>query len=111
MSLAVVVCPLLEALIDRKTQPPRVWLAAALAAAGVGALEVGGPVGAAPGDVIGLAQAAFFGMVRRRPPPPPPPPPRPLTLPPPLRRASSAWSVRGACTAALPAPPPICVRR
>ena len=69
MSLAVVVCPLLEALIDRKTQPPRVWLAAALAAAGVGALEVGGPVGAAPGDVIGLAQAAFFGMVRRRPSP------------------------------------------
>ena len=47
----------------------RVWLAAALAAAGVGALEVGGPVGAAPGDVIGLAQAAFFGMVRRRPTP------------------------------------------
>ena len=68
MSLAVVVCPLLEALIDRKTQP-RAWLAAALAAAGVGALEVGGPVGAAPGDVIGLAQAAFFGMVRRRPTP------------------------------------------
>jgi drug/metabolite transporter (DMT)-like permease len=77
MSLAVVVCPLLEALIDRKTQPPRVWLAAALAAAGVGALEVGGPVGAAPGDVIGLAQAAFFGMVRRRAPPPPPAPPPP----------------------------------
>ena len=101
MSLAVVVCPLLEALIDRKTQPPRVWLAAALAAAGVGALEVGGPVGAAPGDVIGLAQAAFFGMVRRRPTPPrpsrtSPPPPRPRS-PSPL--PSAGLLPLGACDA------------
>jgi len=64
LALSVVVCPILEALIDGKPQPPRVWGAAALAALGVLMLESGGLSGGSQlssGDLIGLAQPVFFG--------------------------------------------------
>eukprot|EP00965_Chrysotila_dentata_P022982 761723-Pleurochrysis_carterae.AAC.1 len=41
LSLTVVVCPILETVLDRRQQPPKVWLAAALALVGVGCLESG----------------------------------------------------------------------
>jgi drug/metabolite transporter (DMT)-like permease len=63
LSLAVVVCPLLERLVAQRAQPPQVWLAAGLAACGVLVLECGAPsgFGAAPGDVLGLLQPLLFG--------------------------------------------------
>lgn len=65
LALSVLVCPVLEALVDGKTQPQRVWFAAVLAACGVAALELDGLMsgGGAPsqGDLIGLLQPLFFG--------------------------------------------------
>ena len=65
LALSVLVCPVLEALVDGKTQPRRVWYAAVLAACGVAALELDGLMGGggAPsqGDLIGLLQPLFFG--------------------------------------------------
>ena len=64
LALSVVVCPMLEALVDSKVQPPRVWLAAGLAACGVFLLECGTSVeqSLTRGDLIGLAQPLFFGV-------------------------------------------------
>ena len=58
LSLAVVVCPILEQVVCKTRQPPRVWLAAALAALGVLALECGSPAGfgSNPGDMLGMLQ-------------------------------------------------------
>jgi drug/metabolite transporter (DMT)-like permease len=64
LSLTVVVCPALESLFEGTRQPPRVWLAAALAATGVAVLEcsiqstdIGGS-----GAYLGLLQPIFFGI-------------------------------------------------
>lgn len=69
MSLAVVVCPILEAAILGRTQRASVWASALLATVGVAALEMGGATvdqaalgGPAPGDVIGLLQPLLFGI-------------------------------------------------
>lgn len=71
MSLAVVVCPILEAAFLGREQRASVWVSALLATIGVAALEMGGVTtvdqaatlgGPAPGDVIGLLQPLFFGI-------------------------------------------------
>ena len=66
LSLTVVTCPALESILEGKQQPMRVWLAAALAALGVLALEAGSGgmgVGALDGGgAIGLWQPVFFGI-------------------------------------------------
>lgn len=71
MSLAVVVCPILEAAFLGRTQRASVWASALLATVGVAALEMGGVTtvgqatlggGPAPGDVIGLLQPLLFGV-------------------------------------------------
>ena len=71
MSLAVVVCPILEAAFLGREQRASVWVSALLATIGVAALEMGGVTtvdqaatlgGDAPGDVIGLLQPLFFGI-------------------------------------------------
>ena len=64
LALSVLVCPMLEAVVDGKEQPKRVWFAALLAATGVAALELDGIAhgGAlSQGDIIGLLQPLFFG--------------------------------------------------
>lgn len=42
LSLSAIVCPILEACIDRKQQPAKVWIAAALAVLGVAMLQLDG---------------------------------------------------------------------
>jgi len=64
LALSVLVCPMLEAVVDGKEQPRRVWYAAVLAATGVAALELDGIAhggGLSQGDVVGLLQPLFFG--------------------------------------------------
>lgn len=62
LSLAVVVCPVLECFVLGRSQPPRALLAAALAMAGVGTLECTGAHGiSSQGDLLGLLQPLFFG--------------------------------------------------
>ena len=64
LALSVLVCPMLEAVVDGKEQPRRVWFAALLAATGVAALELDGIAhgGAlSQGDIVGLLQPLFFG--------------------------------------------------
>lgn len=63
LALSVLVCPMLEQLVEGKQQPRRVWFAALLAAAGVAALELDGLShgSLARGDLIGLLQPLFFG--------------------------------------------------
>ena len=116
VSLAVVVCPLLEALIAARPSRhacvrfrPRRRRRRSVG----GPLR--GPVGAAPGDGIGLAQA-IFGMAppppqpRALPPSPPSTPASSLTLPRPLRRTLlrlvPACGLARARRAAPEAPPP-----
>jgi drug/metabolite transporter (DMT)-like permease len=66
----VLVCPTLEALVDKKPMglrdSPQTWLAAALCLLGVGILELYDPTGTAMlevgwGDVLALLQAVGFG--------------------------------------------------
>ena len=67
-SLAVVVVPVLDAVVDRKATAARTWQAAALAAAGVALLSVNsmghsvdGPHGAVHGLLFTLVQPLAFG--------------------------------------------------
>eukprot|EP00802_Teleaulax_amphioxeia_P016658 Tamp_16782.p1 GENE.Tamp_16782~~Tamp_16782.p1 ORF type:complete len:392 (+),score=64.22 Tamp_16782:98-1177(+) len=60
-SLAVVVCPLLEALDGTKVSA-NTWRAAALAVSGVGVLELGGGVQPSVGDLWSLLQPIGFGV-------------------------------------------------
>ena len=69
----VLVCPTLEALVNKRPlglkQAPQVWLAAVLCLTGVGVLELWDPAGAAAGeasrfsfgDILALLQAVGFG--------------------------------------------------
>lgn len=68
-AVTVIVCPALAVIVDGKklglADAPQVWLAAALALAGVGVLELGGGAEAgvtmAAGDVFSVLQAVGFG--------------------------------------------------
>ena len=67
LSLSVVVCPVLEACVDGKRQPPRAWFAAGLSALGVACMELDGVSdvlagGVSQGDILGLLQPLFFGV-------------------------------------------------
>jgi len=61
-SLAVIVCPLLEFVLDGKAVSANTWRAAAMAVAGVGVLEVGGGVQPSIGDLWSLFQPIGFGV-------------------------------------------------
>jgi len=67
-AVTVIVCPALAVLVDGKklgvTEAPQVWLAALLALAGVGVLELGGGEGlgsVGAGDIYSVLQAVGFG--------------------------------------------------
>jgi len=60
-SLSSIVCPFLERFTGKKL-PTRAWVAAALAAAGAGVLELGGGEMPTSGDLVGLLQPLMFGI-------------------------------------------------
>ena len=65
-SATVLVCPLLELLVDKKPLGPQTWVAAVLCLMGVGLLELpsdaaAGLVQVGGGDVLALIQAVGFG--------------------------------------------------
>ena len=65
-ALTVIVCPMLEAVFDKREvglgNAPQTWLAAFLSVAGVAVLEGVGPVAPGMGDVFGVLQAVGFGF-------------------------------------------------